>query len=108
MRITHYMDVTGGSSRTRRHVHKPDALESLDAARFAKLDLRVAGVLQEWREPAAFVGRAAPDPGIGAAQVYDQALTGGGGGGKLRGGGHRQHSRFFFAPPARDSSKGRD
>ena len=72
MWIAERVHVAGRARHIRRHVHQANSLRSLHAARFAQLDLRVARILQERRQPADLQLRAAIDQHIRAPQLHDE------------------------------------
>ena len=52
-----------------------DSLRRYDPPRFARIDLRVSRVLQQWRQPADFEFRAAFDQHIGISELHDETGT---------------------------------
>src|SRR5207248_2521588 len=75
MRIAERVNITGRAGHVCRHIHQANSLRRLDATGLADLDLRIARVLQERRQPADFEFGAAIDQNVRIAQRNDETWT---------------------------------
>ena len=76
VRIALRMDVTHGAIEFRRHLQQPERRRGLEVACGARLDARVARLLDEHRQPADFEFGAGGDHQVRAARTRHQAGLG--------------------------------
>src|SRR5260370_4682195 len=75
VRIAKRVNIAGSAGRGCRDIHQTNSLRRLDTSGFSNLDLWIACVLQQWRQPTNFELSAAVDQYVRVAQRHNKTCT---------------------------------